>query len=144
MNGGVSIVRRAGRRIKPRSFLELITEMEKIAPRRKPVRVNVENVEGSLFSIRNKRIAIREAALRRVGCIITYKKLNTGEVKKYFVNPYSFRFRKLKIGRRKVLYAQDRNDVRGRGEIKSFVMTGIRQVAITDRKFIPRWKIEII
>lgn len=144
MQNAVSIVRRGQRRVKPKSFLEFVQEMEKVAPRRKPVRVNLERIQGSLFAIRNKRIAIREAALRRVGCIITYEKINTGEVKKYFVNPYSYKFRKLKKGRRKVLYAQDRKDPRGKTEIKSFVLANIKQVAVTDRKFIPRWKIEII
>lgn len=143
MGINVQIAERGKPRQKPKSFLDFVNRMEEIAPRRKPVRLNLENVKGSLFSIRNKRIAIREAALRRVLVIITYTKITTGETKKYVVAPYSFKFRKLKSGRRKVLYAQDRYDERGKKEIKSFVVNNIKNVAITDRVFIPRWRIEI-
>jgi hypothetical protein len=116
-----------------------ISKQEAKAPKRKPKRVGVKQKSGTLFAIRNKRLAIREAALRRVQLIITYKKTTTGEVGKYIVAPYSWRYRRLKIGLRKMLFAYDMKDK----HIKGFAVEAIRNAVITDRKYKPLWKIEI-
>ena len=55
---------------KKKDWSNFIEEQEKKAPKRKPVRAGTpENLRGSLFAIRNKRLAIREGALRRVSII---------------------------------------------------------------------------
>jgi hypothetical protein len=115
-----------------------VKKMEEMATRRKPVRT-LATPTGSLFAIRNKRITIREGALRRVQIIITYTKITTGETNKYLVAPYEWGYRRLKNGRRKVLWAYDMEEQK----IKSFVQNSIKNVALTDRKFKPIWPILI-
>lgn len=121
------------------SRLEFISKQEKKAPRRKPARTGKKPAYGTLFALRNTRLAIREAALRNVQIVMTYKKITTGEVKQYVVCPYSYRYRRLKKGRKKLLFAWDMEDK----HIKGFVVGNIRKVAITDRKFRPKWVVEI-
>lgn len=116
-----------------------IVMMEAKAPRRKPKRVGHKPAYGTLFAIRNKRLAIREAALRKVQVIISYVKITNSEFGKWTVCPYEWKYRKLRIGRKIVLYAYDMEDK----HIKSFVQTNIRNVALTDRKFVPKWPIKI-
>lgn len=118
---------------------EFISQQEAKAPRRKAKRVGYKPKSGTLFAIRNKRLAIREAALRLVQIVITYRKTTTNETKKYIVFPYSYRFRRLKVGRRKMLFAYDMKE----RHIKGFAMRNIRNVAITDRKHRPKWPVEI-
>lgn len=118
---------------------QFIQEQEEKAPRRKPKRTGEKPKEGTLFAKRNKRLTIREAAKRKVQIILTYKKVTTGETKKYIVAPYEWKYRILKDGRRKVLYAYDMKE----GHIKSFVQRNIQKVALTDRKFKPKWPIKI-
>jgi len=121
-------------------LLSWIAEQEKKAPRRRPARTGKAPAAGTLFAKRNKLIGIREGALRLVHIIITYKKTTTGETKKYVVDPYSYRYRRLKVGRRKMLYAWDTKD----RHTKSFALRNIQKVALTDRKFRPKWPVEII
>lgn len=121
------------------SRLKFIEEMTAKAPRRKPKRVGKAPAYGTLAALRNKRLAIKEAALRLVQIVITYKKETTGEVKQYTVAPYSYRYRRLKSGLKKMLFAWDMNDK----HIKGFVLGNISKVVITDRRFSPRWPVEI-
>jgi len=134
----------------PRDILDIVKEsgrklfmdrMEKAAKRRKPSRVgkNLKDIVGTLAAKRNKRLAIREAALRGVQVVLRYTKITTGETKRYTVAPYSYRYRKLKVGRRKVFYAYDMRDK----HIKSFVLRNIQNVFLTDRRYRPRWPVEI-
>ena len=126
-----------------RSWADFVKEQEKKAPKRKPVKVGVpENMRGTLYAIRNKRLAIREGALRKVSVIITYTKITTGETKKYEVNPTSYRYKKLKNGYRKVLFAYDKGEKK---RLKNFVLRNIKNVVLTDRKFKPdaRYPVEI-
>lgn len=116
-----------------------VMEQEEKAPRRLPRRVGRAPAYGTMFAIRNIRLAIQEAALRLVQIVITYRKITTGEVKKYIVAPYSYRYRRTRIGRRKMLFAYDMRDK----HIKGYVMKNIRKAALTDRKFRPKWQIEI-
>ena len=121
------------------SRLEFISEMEKKAPRRKPKRVGKKPAYGTMYALRNTRLSIREAALRLVQIVITYTKITTGETKQYIVCPYSWRYRRLKSGLKKLLFAWDMEDK----HIKGFVLRNIKKVAISDRGFSPRWPIEI-
>jgi predicted DNA-binding transcriptional regulator YafY len=119
--------------------VDFVQQQEAKAPKRLARRVGLKPKTGTLFAIRNKRLAIREAALRLSQIIITYKKTTTGETKKYVVAPYSYRYRRLKAGIRKMLFAYDMKD----RHIKGFAIRNIRNVAITDRKFRPKWEVEI-
>ena len=112
-------------------------QMEK-AKKRRPLRAKQKPKTGTLYAIRNKGIAIREAALRKVQIAMVYRKVTTGKVKRYVVAPYSYRYKKLKAGVRKLLFAYDMKDK----HIKGFVLRNVRNVAITDRKFKPKWSIE--
>ena len=119
--------------------LSFISEQEKKAPRRKPKRVGKTPAYGTLYALRNTRMAIREGALRLVQVILTYQKETTGETKKYVVAPSSYRYRRLKGGMRKMLFAYDVED----RHIKGFVIGNVKKVALTDRKFRPMWPVEI-
>lgn len=121
------------------SRLDFISGQEEKAPRRKPKRVGKTPAYGTLYALRNTRMAIREAALRMVQVIITYLKDTTGETKKYVVCPYSYRYRRLKSGMKKLLFAYDMED----RHIKGFIIGNVKKVALTDRKFRPMWPVEI-
>ncbi len=119
---------------------KFFAKMESKAVRRLPARTREKLSKGTLFSKRNKRIAIREAALRRVQCIIKYRKITTNEVKKYIIAPLEMKYRRLRVGFRKVLYASDMEDKK---RTKSFVLNNIFSVALTDRKYRPLYPIKI-
>lgn len=122
-----------------RDYLELLNGKNNLLGERLPVR---EKASGSdlVFAKRKVRIAIREACIRQVSAIILYKKVD-GTLNKYEVGPISYRYRELKTGRRKVLFAQD---IRSHRQIKYFVLKNIYKVVLTDRHFIPSYKVEII
>lgn len=118
-----------------REWADFVADVEAKAPKRKPVRADAPAKKvGTLWAVRNKRLTIREAAKRLVCCLMTYRKLTTGEVKKYEVIPISYRYRKLKQGYRKVLYVHDKKDDK---RLKSFMLKNIMNVALTDRHFKP-------
>lgn len=119
--------------------IRFISEQEQKAPRRKPKRVGKTPAYGTLYALRNTRMAIMEAAMRQVQIIIIYQKITTGETNRYIVAPYSYRYRRLKIGIKKLLFAYDMDDK----HIKGFVISNIKKVAITDRRFRPIWEVEI-
>jgi len=133
----------------PMSFEEVVqkginralwfAQEEERAPRRRPARAKVKPRSGTLFAIKNRRLAIREGALRKVQLIITFKKTTTGEVKKYVIAPYSYRYRMLRVGRRKQLMGYDMSAK----HIKGFAIRNIRNVVLTNRKFKPKWDVEI-
>ena len=119
--------------------MTFISEQERKAPRRKPKRVGKTPAYGTLYALRNVRLSIRESALRRVQVVMAYQKETTGETKKYIVACYSYRYRRLKHGMRKMLFAYDFEDQ----HIKGFVIGNVKKVALTDRKFRPMWPVEI-
>ena len=119
--------------------LQFIAEQAKKAPKRKPKRVGKPPAYGTLYALRNTRLAIREACLRLAQVVLTYKKVTTGETKNYVVAIYSYRYRRLKSGLKKLLFAWDMGDKR----IKGFVLGNIRKVAITDRHYRPKFPVEI-
>jgi hypothetical protein len=125
-------------RKRPASFDKFYEQQKAKMPNRKPVRTQKKH-EGTMFAKRNKRLAIAEAGLRNVSIIMEYKKVTTGEKKKYLVNPYSWRTRKLKKGFKRVLFAEDKQDKK---QIKMFVVENIGNVVITDQKYRPRWAVE--
>lgn len=122
-----------------KSFEDFVKSVQLKAPKRKPLKVK-KPLSGTLFAKRNTRLAIRQGALRGVTVVILYKKVTTGQVKRYQIIPISYRYRKLKQGRRKVLFAQDFRDDK---KIKYFLLKSIYKVALTDRKVKANWKVQI-
>mgnify|MGYP004696194687 CR=1 FL=1 len=118
---------------------EFVKKIEQAAKKKKPTLTKVD-IRGSLFAKRNYRVAIREAALRGVTCVILYRKVTTKRLKRFEVLPISYRYKQFKEGWRKALYIED---VRQKHQIKNFIMRHIQKVAITDRKMKSRWPIEI-
>lgn len=97
--------------------------------------------EGTLMAKRNRRLAIIEGGRAKRKIYVRYKKLS-GETKLYFLEPYSLRYRKLKDGWRKVLYAYHFDKSKRKGTIKMFVLEGVLNVRVTNHRFFPRWKTE--
>lgn len=96
------------------------------------------------LSRRGWRIAVREAALRGVTCIILYRKTSTSEVKRYEVIPTEYAYKRMKENRlRKVLWVQDCHEGRDRRQIKCFVVRNIIKAAVTDRKRKSKWPVKI-
>ena len=88
---------------------------------------------------RDVRTLIMMAANELKQIMIIYKKETTGEVKRYRVAPYSYRYRRLKIGIRKMFFAYDMSDK----HIKGFVLKNIRTVEILSRRYRPLWPVEL-
>lgn len=86
-----------------------------------------------LSKTRDYRLIVREAAVRRVQCVLLYRKITTGEVKRYTVCPMSYRYRKLRSGLRKVLFLKDVGDKR---QLKMFVLRNIKQAILTAKPYI--------
>ena len=59
--------------------------------------------------------------------------------RKEFLAPYSYRYKRLAVGRRKMLMVYDMEAT----HIKGFALRNVKKVAISDRKFKPKWSIEI-
>lgn len=74
---------------------------------------------------------IEKAAKSQRIVYIRYRKMSTGEVRGYKIEPYS--------RRGDYLYGYDISD----RHIKKFYIPNILSVRITTEKFIPRWTIEI-
>lgn len=123
-----------------KSFADFVKEVEERNKNKKPLRTKVD-IRGTLMAKRNTRVAIREAALRGVSCIILYKKITTNEVNRYEVIPTEYKYKRLRAGWRKVLYIQD---VREKKQIKLFVVRNILKVALTERRPTSMWPIKII
>jgi predicted DNA binding protein len=128
------------KRSKSKLFKKFVDKVNRKQIKRKPVKTNPKKMKGTLLAKRNKRIAIREGALRSVSIIIRYKKVTTGKIKRYEINPISWRYRKLKSGYRKVLFALDK---KANKQIKMFVLRNIQNVGLTDKKFKSKYPIEI-
>ena len=118
---------------------DFIAAMEEKGGKRRPRRVGYKPKYGTLAALRNWRLTVREAALRRVQVVLTYRKTTTGETKKYIVAPYSYRYRRLNKGLRKLLMAYDMDAK----HIKGFVTESVKKAVLTERKFRPKWPVEI-
>ena len=127
-----------------KSFEEFIKDVELKGRRRKPTRARDDVLKGTLMSKRNWRVAVREAALRGVSCVILYRKTTTNEVKRYEVIPTEYAYRRMKGGKlRKILWVQDCRDDKDKRQIKMFVCRNILKVAITGRHLKSKWPIKI-
>ena len=132
-------VSKAPKKSKFGDFQAFAEKVQQMATKRKPVKTKAK-ITGTMFAKRNSRVAIRQSALRGVSVVILYKKVTTGQVKRYEAICLSYRYRRTKRGLRKVLFLQD---VRDGKHVKYFVMRNIIKVALTDRKVQPDWPIEI-
>ena len=116
-------------------FLEKVEEAS--APKR--ARRSIYEQARTIFSNRDERVKVLKSARNLKKIRITYKKITTGEVKKYLVAPYSWRYRNTREGLRKMLFAYDDKD----GHIKGFVWRNVKKVSATEKSFSPKWKVEI-
>lgn len=102
---------------------------------KKKLKNNVSVVKtGTLLAKRNRNISIIEAVARGTYIVIEYVKITDNSFDRYKIIPLEWSFRDLKIGRRKVLYAQDMND---QFRTKSFVHVNIQRVLIGKKKQVP-------
>lgn len=85
------------------------------------------------------RLVLRDAALQKKDIEIVYRKTTTSELKTYVVEPYSYRYLRLKVGIRKMLFGWDTKE----NKIKSFAMSNITKVRPLEKKFSPRFPVEI-
>ena len=85
------------------------------------------------------RVKLRDAAMSKKVVKIVYKKTTNQEIKTYMLEPYSYRYLRLKIGVRKMLFGWDIKEKK----IKSFAMRNISKIEITGGSFAPRYPIEI-
>jgi hypothetical protein len=112
---------------------------EQAGAKKKPKKRGVSPEIGVLFGARSVRLVIREAAINLRQVIITYKKITTGERKMYRVAPYSYRYRRVRIGLTRLLFAYDMEDK----HIKGFVLKNISKIVILDKGFRPKWEVEL-
>ena len=82
-----------------------------------------------------------ESVVRNTYIVIDYVKITTNELNQYKVIPLEWKFRDLKVGRRKVLYAQDMNEGY---KTKSFVHINIQRVMIGRQKAVPSFPQKIL
>ena len=103
--------------------------------KKRELKNNVSAVKtGTLLAKRNRNISIIEAVARGSYVVIEYVKITDNTFNRYKVIPMEWGFRDLKVGRRKVLYAQDMND---EYRTKSFVHVNIQRVLIGKQKVVP-------
>lgn len=93
----------------------------------------------NLFDKRNAVLAIREAARRKRKVRFMYNSIQTGNWKSYLVEAYSFRIRRTRDGRKRVLFAYHTFHKR----IHMFIVERIGRVFITNLQFRSRWRVEI-
>ena len=120
-----------------------VTQQEKEGIRKKPKKQRDPDYSrpvsyGTVLK-RDIRLLIRLAAINQQQMDMTYQKITTKETKHYICCPYSYRYRFLRLGRTKMLFAYDVDDK----HIKGFVVKNIRKVKILDKRFRARWGIEI-
>ena len=123
-----------------KKFVENAKKQKQMKPSspKKPPKKPVGSKE--LFGDRSIRMGIAIGGIDLVHIIIRYKKATTGQIKKYVVAPYSYRWRRTKKGRRqKCLYAYDPAEK----TIKSFYIRNIKGIEATLKPYRPRWEVEI-
>lgn len=124
----------------PADYAQFLAQVDRLAATRKPVRTRAD-IKGTLAAKRNFRIAIREAALRGVTCVILYRKTTANEVKRYEVIPTEYAYKRMKGGLlRKILWVQD---VRDDKRTKSLYLRNILKAVLTDRRLKSKWPIKI-
>jgi predicted DNA-binding transcriptional regulator YafY len=118
--------------------IRFAAEQVKAAPKKKAKKVKSPATDMALKS-KNVNVLLRKAAVDLKQVQMKYKKDTTGEVKSYRVAPYSYRFRMSNKRRKRMLFAYDMDDK----HIKGFVMRNILKVEILEKKFKPKWPVEI-
>jgi predicted DNA-binding transcriptional regulator YafY len=104
-----------------------------------PLKPSIKKSTSGISTSSRIRRSIRNSAGTKTLLWITYTKTTDGETHSYLVEPYSFRYRRIKVGIRKMLYAYDIAD----GHIKSFALRNIISSKNMKEKFRPKFKIEI-
>lgn len=115
------------------------------------VQVKGVHYSGTLLAKRHFRLTIREASRRRSIIAMLYTKLTTGDTLEYRLEPYSYRYRRLRVGIRKVFFAYKVGDVHSEKRkfpvkyqgIRMFYLLNIHAVKILQRRYRPRWRVEI-
>lgn len=105
----------------------------KVPLKRKPVKIT------KIIKRRSKRLTIVEAADKRLLIKLKYVKLTTGEIKEYILEPYEYKYKRITVGLRKLLYAYD---IKAK-HIKNFLVRNIKKVEILNKKYRKRWPIKI-
>ena len=113
-------------------------EQVKKAPKKKAKKQKSPATDMALKS-KNVNVLLRHAAINLKQVQMTYKKDTTNEVKSYKVAPYSYRFRTSNKRKKRMLFAYDMDDK----HIKGFVMRNILKVEVLEKKFRPKWPVEI-
>jgi len=85
------------------------------------------------------RLTLRDAALTKKAVEITYRKTTTSELKIYVIEPYSYRYLRLKVGIRKMVFGWDIKE----NKIKSYALSNITKIRQLEKRFSPRFPIEI-
>lgn len=85
------------------------------------------------------RIGLRDSALLKKVVEITYLKTTTNELKRYRIEPYSYRYLRLKVGVRKMVFGWDVKEQK----IKGFAIRNIKSIKVTDSGYAPRFPVEI-
>lgn len=99
---------------------------------------------GNLFWTKNKNLSLREAARRRVCVRFSYKRVKDNRVFSYLVEPYSFRFKRGRLGFRKFFYGYHRTmRARGTRGIHMFYWFRIFNIAVSKVTFRKRWPVEV-
>jgi predicted DNA-binding transcriptional regulator YafY len=134
---GVSFAEALRKDISRLRFAEEETKKKK--PKKPKKRERTPATEATLKT-RSVKLLIRNAATGLSQISMTYRKDTTGEIKSYRVAPYSYRSRKSKKGPKKMmLFAYDMDEK----HIKGFVVRNVLKVQILEKKFKPRWPVEI-
>jgi len=105
-----------------------------------PLKSSVKKSTSGLSKSSKIRRAIRNSAGTRTLLTIVYNKTTDGTTHSYIIEPYSFRYRKIKVGIRKMLYGFDIAD----GHIKSFAIRNVLSAQNMKEKFRPRFDVEIV
>lgn len=104
-----------------------------------PLKPSIKKSTSGLSNSSKIRRNIRNSAGTKTLLWITYTKTTDGTTHSYLVEPYSFRYRRIKVGIRKMLYGFDVED----GHIKSFALRNIKSATNTKQKYRPKFKVEI-
>jgi predicted DNA-binding transcriptional regulator YafY len=119
--------------------LKFVEDTKAKGKSKKPKKREKNPATDAAFKSKKPKLLIRNAAKGLFQIQMTYKKDTTGETKSYRVAPYSYRSRKTKKGNRLMLFAYDMDDK----HIKGFVMRNVLKVKILEKKFRPKWPVEI-
>lgn len=109
----------------------------------KPTKVNPPK-RGNLFWLRNKNIALMEAARRRVCVRFAYRRAQDNKVRSYLCEPYAFRYKRGRLGFRKFFYGYHRTTRKKatRG-IHMFYWFRVFNIVVSKVPFRKRWPVEV-